>query len=203
MVKQITRGAVSAMFFLAMLGLCYTTAYAQAEVPKVELGGFFAFTRLRDLDSNASGFGGRVTFNPHPNFGIEAEIGYSPSIGLGGLGDETGDVNVKLKMLTGLFGVKLTGRPGERVAVFGKIRPGFVRFTASANVPGTPASVNASTRQFAIDYGGGVEVFASKRVGFRFDAGDLIIFDVEETRLFRVLRRSHNLNITAGVTFRF
>jgi hypothetical protein len=185
---------VSVVIVGAFLGLSSKSAFAQEEVPKVELGPFFTLTRLRELDSTEFGFGGRVTFNPHKNVGLEGEFGYYPSIDLKEVarGVGAGNLDVNGKIFTGLFGVKLTPLRGEHAALFGKVRGGFARFSVDTNVPGLPSSFSISSTQFAVDYGGGFELFASKRIGFRFDAGDLYIRN-----------SGHNLNFTAGVTFRF
>jgi hypothetical protein len=184
MMKQITRVAVSAVFLLALLGLCSSTAYAQAEVPKLELGPLF--TLNTDFTNTDVGFGGRVTFNPHKVVGLEVEISHYPNSSADFLG-----LQVEGSITTALFGVKLTKR-GERAAVFAKVRPGLVHGSVEIRGVGGGSATN-----FATDVGGGFEVFASKRVGVRFDAGDVIVFAGQG------LGASHGLVFTAGVTFRF
>jgi hypothetical protein len=74
-----------------------------------------------------------------------------------------------------LFGVK-AGKRGEKFGVFGKLRPGFMRF---ANVPDCPeGDINRCTveskNEFALDIGV-IEYYPSRRFVIRFDAGDTII----------------------------
>jgi hypothetical protein len=56
-----------------------------------------AFTRLNEGDQNGFGFGGRVTFNPHENVGLEAQISYYPDAAAD---LDIADVNVDANILT-------------------------------------------------------------------------------------------------------
>ena len=51
--------------------------------------------------------------------------------------------------------------------------------------------------EFALDYGGVLELYPSRHVALRFDVGDTVI------RFGNLGFTSHNLQITPGVAFRF
>jgi len=168
-------------------------AQAQTETPKVEIGAQYTLLRFRDFDITDNGVGGRVTFNLSDNIGVEGELNYFPQ-------KRSNDLTISSLFIDstrtqGLFGVK-TGLRSEKAGIFGKFRPGFVRFGESGVVPGQ------SFTQFAFDFGGVFELYPSRHVALRFDVGDTIIrFGSNFTggNAFN----SNNLQIGTGVAFRF
>jgi hypothetical protein len=159
-----SKAVVGGIFVFACLGLCSQSALAQQEVPKVEVGPLF--TLNTDFTNTDIGFGRRVTFNPHKVVGLEAEVSHYPNSSADFLG-----LHVEGSITTALFGVKLTKRFGEQAAVFAKVRPGLVHGSVEMSGVG-----GGSSTKFPTDFGGGFEVVASKRVGFRVDAGDVIVW---------------------------
>lgn len=133
-------------------------------------------TALFNEDQNNDwGFGGRAGYNLSRNIGIEAEINFFPR-------DNAADGGHKLQ---GLFGAKV-GQRFEKVGVFLKARPGFVRFSRGQYQFGTggcatvfPPPIGCfqpqATTNFAFDLGGVAEVYPSKNTIIRFDAGDTMI----------------------------
>lgn len=120
------------------------------------------------------------------------------------------------------------GKRFERVGIFGKVRPGFVRFgrisrgvALATPVPQRPAFVDVldSQTDFAVDLGGVVEFYPSRRIVTRFDIGDTIIRYRERIEgvpggnvstgqpvlgsLLLPAATKHNLQINVGVGFRF
>jgi hypothetical protein len=194
---------LSAVFVFAILCLTSQAALAQhQDVPRVEVGPLFTMFRDTEVEENNVGVGGRITFNPHWAVGVEAEISHYPDVGAARFLGPHVDAN----LTTGLFGLKVTPLRTERVAVFGKVRPGFIhaRFHIP-NFPGAPAPFNVNDTEFAADWGGGVEVFPVRWLGLRFDAADLYIRDVGDDRVPDQLIRgaTHNFLFTAGFSFRF
>jgi hypothetical protein len=190
------------MFFLvlaaAALLLMVPTQNAQAqsrsEAPKVEVGAQYTLLRFRDFDITDSGVGGRVTYNLSDNIGIEGELNVFPQKRSNNL--TIFPLFIDSTRTQGLFGVK-TGLRSEKAGIFGKFRPGFVRFGESG-VLGTGQSFT----QFAFDFGGVFELYPSRHVALRFDVGDTIIrFGSNFTggNAFN----SNNLQISTGVAFRF
>jgi hypothetical protein len=189
------------MFFFVMgtvaLLLMVTAQNAQAqssETPKVEVGVHYTLLRLRDFDTTDNGVGTRVTYNLADTFSIEGELNYFPQ---SRPNFATNGLSVDSKRTQGLFGVKY-GIRSEKFGIFSKLRPGFVRFSE-----GTPIFLGSSSdTEFALDFGGVFEVYASRNVALRFDVGDTLI-RFSNPLLVTDPTFRHNLQISTGVAFRF
>jgi hypothetical protein len=211
-----------------ILFACAGEVSAQEETPRFEIGAQFTTLRLGELDTTEPGFGGRFTYNINDNFAVEAEGNFFPR---DRNPEETQTSAEYLETLAGgrkaqaLFGVK-AGVRGKRVGVFGKVRPGFVRFSRftrngrvpifdpSAPPPPPPPPFFSETN-VALDLGGVFEVYPSRRVVIRIDVGDTIIrSDSGEEILVpdeadiggqKPLVRSttNNLQVSVGLSFRF
>jgi hypothetical protein len=175
-------------------------AQAQSETPKVEVGAHYTFLRFRDLGPtvNDNGVGGRVTLNLADSFGLEGELNYFAQRRTDSL--SVAAVFVDSTRTQGLFGVK-TGLRSEKAGIFGKFRPGFIRFGES-NIGGIP--ITPSVTQFALDIGGVFELYPTRSIALRFDIGDTVIrfsdpIFVGAGDSFY----SNNLQISTGVAFRF
>lgn len=168
------------------------------------------------------GGGGRVGYHFNRYVGVEAEVNLFPD----------GDPEAGGSKIEGLFGVKV-GRRGERVGLFAKARPGFLRSDAGEFLPlgrvcaavfppppGCFEEVKATS--FAFDVGGVVEFYPSRRTILRLDAGDTIIRHPERnviveitpvpstggTASLRTVARvpaetTHNFQGSVGFGFRF
>ena len=161
---------------------------AQTDEKKFEVGGQFSMLWVPAQTATTSGavtvtttgreahygFGGRFGYNISKYFTLEAEGNFFPR-------DRDFDGGRKIQ---GLFGVK-AGKRFEKFGVFGKARPGFVRFKRGNYVFGTVGCPTVfppplaclrpvARTNFAIDLGGVVEFYPSKRTIVRFDAGDTI-----------------------------
>jgi hypothetical protein len=200
---------------LQHLLLCPTARAQQGEAAKLEIGAEFSSFTLRS-PGRVVGVGGRLTYNLTNHLAIEAEGNFFPSGSTGGFAPAGGNV------LQGQFGVK-TGKRWEKFGIFAKARPGVVSFdgtftprqSATMTFNGTPFPVfdfaEIRTTHFSTDFGGVVEVYPSRRVIARFDAGDTIIrfgprdeLDFSRTpAFFRAPSRvTHNFQLSAGVSFR-
>lgn len=122
------------------------------------------------------GVGGRFTCNLTDSIAAEAEVNFFPN-DQRSFNDYTAG-----RMTQGLFGIK-AGRRFERFGIYGKARPGFVHFSHALNGSrpvATPTS-NAFLLEFdgrtnlAVDIGGVLEFYPSRRIVTRFDIGDTII----------------------------
>jgi hypothetical protein len=208
-----------------VLGLTFHNVSAQADEKKFEVAGQFSvlstttraasgivFTEDR---TNVAGFGGRFGYNASEYFALEAEVNFFPR-------DRDLEGGQKFQ---GLFGVK-AGKRFDKVGVFAKARPGFIRFEKGDYVFGTGGCITVfppplacfrpvATTNFALDLGGVVELYPSERTLLRFDVGDTIIrFDQRNVAatsdLFAGLvafplpaETKHNLQASAGFGFRF
>jgi Outer membrane protein beta-barrel domain len=163
-------------------------AQTRSETPKVEIGGQYTLLRFSDFGTiSDNGVGGRVGYNLSENFGLESEFNFFPQerANLANGTSLTGS-----RRMQGLFGAKY-GIRSEKFGIFGKIRPGFIRFGEGDVVPGVSAT------EFALDIGGIVELYPTRPVGLRFDIGNTLIR--YGSRDFT----SNNLQISTGVMLRF
>jgi hypothetical protein len=223
-----------ASWVIALVSLCVLSlhdARAQADEKKFEVGGQFSLLRLptRTVTDSGSaliftegrdteyGFGGRFGYNFSKYFALEAEGNFFPR-----------DRHVEGgRKIQGVFGVK-AGKRFEKFGVFAKVRPGFIRFEKGDYVfVGGPAvfppllsSFRPVARtNFAVDLGGIVELYPSKRTIIRFDAGDTIIrLGARNVAAFQVnapspafgsvvlpmfAQTTHNFQGSVGFGFRF
>ncbi len=176
---------VWSVVLIGLFGLTFQDARAQADEKKFEVGGQFSLLRLSSSTVTSAGnisgqdremvpgFGGRFGYNISKHFALEAEANFFP---------RNRDLEGGRK-IQGLFGVK-AGQRFEKAGVFAKARPGFVRFEkGDYRFVGGPqvfppplGSFRPVARtNFAIDLGGVVELYPSKRTIIRFDAGDTIV----------------------------
>jgi hypothetical protein len=184
---------LAAAALLLMVPAQNAQAQSGSETPKVEIGAHYTLLRFRDFDTTDSGVGGRVTFNLADNIGLEGELNFFPQKRSTSLTSPF--LFIDSTRTQGLFGVK-TGLRSEKAGIFGKFRPGFVRFGENAVLPGQ------SFTQFALDFGGVFELYPSRSVALRFDVGDTVIrFGSNFTGGDAFY--SNNLQISTGVAFRF
>jgi hypothetical protein len=208
--------AIAALTF-SILVTCVETPAQEGDVPKVEVGAQFSSLSLNPPALKREvGVGGRVTYNLDPHVSLEAEANFFPSGGSRGF-TPGGSV------LQAQFGVK-AGRRWKGFGVFAKARPGFVSFDGTYKpivigteiINGTPFPVFSFTNigrttHFSADIGGVFEVYPSRRVVARFDAGDTIIRygphdEIDFTSGAGLVRLpaqvTHNFQFSAGVSFR-
>lgn len=198
-----------------------SSAFAQSQdVPKYEVGVEFTTLERDQFGSKKAepGVGGRFTYNFNETFAFEAAGYLFPercfSCGNGG------------RMHQIVAGVK-AGKRFEKWGFFAKARPGVVSFSQGEVdfirlTPGGPlpilVDVNRSNH-FAVDVGGVVEFYPSRRIVTRFDVGDtmihfgrrtsnIVVFDPvtftpQLVPFTQPARTTHNFQFSAGVGFRF
>lgn len=166
----------------------FHSAQAQNDDYKFEVGGQFTLLNVQTRSATGTsgttlttdrktvpGFGGRFGYNFSKYFGIEAEVNFFPR-------DRDVEGGQKVE---GLFGVK-AGKRYDKVGIFAKARPGFVHFEKGDYQLGTggcpavfPPPVGCfrpvARTNLAIDIGGLVELYPSRRSIIRLDAGDTIV----------------------------
>jgi hypothetical protein len=186
----------SAVLALASLLLAGDEALAQEEyATRYEVGVQFSllarhnsetrFSPFSERRENDHGFGGRFTYNVTKNIAFEAEVNSFPG--------ELRDLHMPAgRFLQGQFGVK-AGKRFKRFGLFGKLRPGFVRFTKVSRFTGSHEVVAfdtltlrlarfqvpdfgiAAAAYSSVDVGGVIEFDPSRRIVTRLDLGDTII----------------------------
>jgi hypothetical protein len=197
-------------FFAALTGIVATSALAQSnDDRKLEVSGQIAVVDLAELETTDVGLGGRFGLRATTLFAFEGELNVFPS-------DIPEVVTVTRSRLEGLFGVRV-GPRFERFSVFGKVRPGFVRFGEApepipciAIFPPPLSCVLAEGRTvFALDLGGGVEFYPTERSLVRFDVSDLMlqypgpVFNRDREAFTEGGFWGHNLRFSIGAGFRF
>jgi hypothetical protein len=184
---------LAAAALLLMVPAQNAQAQSQSETPKVEIGAHYTFLRLRDFDTNDNGVGTRVTFNLADSFGLEGELNFFPQK----RPNFATLLSVDSKRTQGLFGVKY-GMRSEKAGIFGKFRPGFIRFSEGTSL----SPLSSSQTEFAFDFGGVFELYPARAVALRFDVGDTVI-RFSNPIVFGDTAYRHNLQISTGVAFRF
>ena len=193
--------ALVALFLFAPL-----CAHAQSAVDehKFEVGGQYTAIGLDDFEP-ISGVGGRVGYNFHKNFALDAEANYFPQSRLG---------NDQLGAKTQAFiGLKAGGRM-KYAGLFAKARPGVMgigEITSGFDCNSTSFGSVCRPRHthFALDAGGVVEFYPTRRSIIRFDVGDTMVNIRRTTRnlLGEPVQTSndftHNLQIGLGFGYRF
>ncbi len=200
------RKILPALAFLALS----TSAQAQSgEDRRLEVSGQLAVNDLAELETTDFGFGGRLGFRPTPLLTFEGELNLFPS-------DIPDEVSVTSSRLEGLFGVKI-GPRFDRFSVFGKVRPGFVRFGEAPEPiacilifpPPLSCVLAAGETVFALDLGGGIELYPTKRSLVRFDVSDLMlqypgpVLNGDREAFIEGGFWGHNLRLAIGAGFQF
>ena len=207
-----------------------------SEVKRYEVGGHISGLFLSKIDAGDEvfrrfgfpeaalnnrfldiGFGGRFTYNINRNLAVEGEVNYFPgraTINERGFAGQS--LNVAFsggKKTQFLAGVKY-GIRRSKYGVFGKVRPGAIRFTAYPKVIGRAfssigddiliASTEAPAKFFNMDVGGVFEYYPTRKVIFRVDVGDIIIrYNAQKPKDINPNFIRHNLQTSIGFGFRF
>ena len=155
--------------------LLSTVSNARSQDRGIELSGLLTTTFQHELDTTDLGFGGRIGFQATPLLGIEGELSFYPR-------DVPEQATITSSRLEGLFGIKV-GPRFDWLSVFGKARPGFVRFAGAGQpfaciliYPPPLSCILAEGRTvFALDLGGGIELYPTDRSLVRVDVSNLLL----------------------------
>ena len=168
-------------------------SFAQTDEHPIEVGGFLTTIDLRDsVGEKPLGVGGRFAYNFTDNFAFDSEVAYFPENPSGNFGQTVTVAGVR------------AGVRGEKFGAFAKARPGIVHFGGDFF-----RARNGSRSNFALDVGGVLEFYPSRRVIVRLDVGDTIIPFGDKTLNsplppFTIRPgTTHNFQGSFGVGFRF
>ena len=189
-----------------------SVAVAQSKKDKIEVGVQTTSLTLFPPDTfgdvTKGGIGGRVAYNFNRSIAAEAEVNFFPQKQLIFTSDGSS--------IQAQFGAKV-GKRFEKFGVFGKVRPGFLSVSRVISfVPGSQGGLQSNIRIeretfFTTDFGGVLELYPSRRMVVRFDAGDTVIrhpalfgqFDFGGPVVqIRPAKYSNNFQLSAGVAFR-
>ncbi len=100
-------------------------------------------------------------------------------------------------------GVRVVAFPSHVVSVFGAVGAGYARYSESKlRIDGSPNPGQRDTNTDAIQFGGGVDIAAFRRLGFRVEVRDLYT----GARIFSLATpgaRVHNVVGSGGLVLRF
>lgn len=160
--------AARSIAVLALLASCYASPlFAQTPDFRRDLGGTITWLNLNGLSQTAGGLGGRIGTHLVDLLWVDAEANVFPT-----------DDPLTGHKLQAFAGAKLGSR-SRLFGLFGKVRPGGIRFGKDFIRPGTscvaifptPTSCLANRRALALDYGSVIEVYPSNRSIVRIDIG--------------------------------
>lgn len=117
---------------------------------------------------DSPGFGGRVTYNFDRWLAMDSAVNYFYT------DPHVGDAQRGGKILQGSFGPK-AGIHMRRFGVFAKVRPGFLSYGGVHDSFLSPFPTTRLTH-FAVDFGGVLEYYPSRRTMLRFDLGHTAAF---------------------------
>ena len=209
-------------YLITLIGLLLVQSPVLAqtpEVPKYEVAAEFTSMDRGNFSGGAEmGLGARFTFNLNKTFSLETAVYHFPRTCFSC--EHNGTV-------TEVFGGLKVGKRFEKWGIFAKGRPGVASFSRGefniVPAPGPPSfpfdfELNR-VNSFAVDAGGVVEFYPSKRIVTRFDVGDTIIhfgrrrFNTVVSdlagntfTLFPITvpaKTTHNFQFMASVGFRF
>ncbi len=179
---------------------------AQEEVPRGEIGVSYEFFRPSHVNSSlgpvllnsGQGFSFRGTYNINRWAALESTFGFQPNIDVQSVAGAPVS-GASFNVFHNEWKFKATARQGDKdqVGYFAFVGPGWFRAD-----PNALAETAVSTfTKFSFEFGGGAEVYANRRVGFRFDLGDLVVVlgninGVDQPR-------TNNFVFRAGASFRF
>lgn len=215
----------SPIFLSAMLILTGLSSLAhgqsEAQRSKFEVGAQVTVLGIEDPQSlndlfprREVGVGGRISYNLNSYFALEAEVNLFPRNYRKVRTNFTGG-----RLTEGLFGLK-AGIRRNKFGVFGKIRPGFMSSgraeiahfpTGRGPDPQNPFGFeDMRATQFALDLGGVLELYPSRRTILRFDVGDTIVrypgipfIHFPEGTLREKALYTNKVQFSAGFGFRF
>jgi len=165
-------------YLITIIGLLLVQSPVLAqtpEVPQYEVAAEFTSMDRGNFSGGAEmGLGARFTFNLNKTFSLETAAYHFPRTCFSCEHDGT---------VTEVFGGLKVGKRFEKWGIFAKARPGVVSFSRgednvvpAAGPPSFPFTFETNrVNSFAVDTGGVVEFYPSKRIVTRFDAGDTII----------------------------
>ena len=190
-------------------------ASAQPASERFEVAANLNLLRLSDFDATNAGIGGRVSYDLTRLVSLEGEVAFFPNdrIVLPQSFTTVGPFRVanERRRTDALFGLKVGSRI-DRFGLFAKVRPGVTRLIdrgSGCEGPGCAVILmlrarNVYRTEFALDLGGGVELYPTARTVARFELGDTMIRHRSAAPPCPASQcTSHNLSSRLGIGYRF
>jgi hypothetical protein len=184
--NKLAHSVITSIVFIL---LSITASFAQSsdlDEGKFEIGGQLVLLNAKTRNTERTllqGFGGRLAYNLYDFLSLEAELNYFPKDISSPLGSP--DSRLVKPDFQGLFGIKV-GKRMDKIGVFGKLRPGFVRFSPLDDCPNNDVASCETVEKTArtLDFGIVLEGYVSSRAFVRFDVG-AVTLDYPSTTFFR------------------
>ncbi|MBD0372387.1 MAG: outer membrane beta-barrel protein [Pyrinomonadaceae bacterium] len=176
----------------------------KSKATRFEVGAQFSSITF-EPEHTQPGLGGRFTYNFNDNIALEAELNYFPN--------DNGIISSNRnngRVTEGLFGVK-AGKRFKNFGIFGKARPGFLSFSRGFGdvvITGPPPAgsvfpqsdfVPRRLTHTALDLGGVLEFYPSRRWVTRFDIGETL-YRVRQTTFQSFAAGPNNTVVVAPAT---
>ena len=180
------------VMFAAVLLVCGVSAKAQSSYPKAEIFGGYSYLNVEGDDTigvdrqHLQGVGFSLAGNLSKKIGITGDFSYNVKNNI-----EVGPFAVDLNAFYFLFGPRFSWR-GEKATVFGQALVGGVR--SKTHLKGFGAGRETD---FAMGFGGGVDVRVNKTIAIRAFQADYLPTRV--TDLLDDKKWSHHFRAQAGV----
>lgn len=176
-----------------MLAMLAAGSGAHAQERAFEAGAQLALLTAAGLPTMQPGIAGTVAFVVNDVWALDGTLAYFP----------TADDNAVAggRKVEGLLGVR-AGTRWNDLAVFGKVRPGFVRYGRGTGVGvcvliyPPPASCFGPDVRLALDIGGVFHYRLTRAAALRIDVGDTIVRRPLDGSF------AHSLQINLGAVFR-
>ena len=184
------------VMFAVVLLACSVSAKAQSSYPKAEIFGGYSYLNVNGEDTvgvdrkSLHGVGFSLAGNLSKKIGITGDFSYNVRNNI-----EVGSFNVDLNAFYFLFGPRFSWR-SEKATVFGHALAGGVR--SKTHLKGFGAGRETD---FAMGFGGGVDVRVNKIIAVRAFQGDYLPTRVDD--LFGDKKWIHHFRVQAGVVFTF
>ncbi len=179
---------------------------------RLEVGAQAGLFNHSSFDKTTAGIGGRLSFDVTRWLTAESEATFFPDDDIfpQSPGSTPGlRIRYPRKRTEAFFGMK-AGVRNDSVGLFAKARPGFTHVSGNGvECVGDVCALALLIRpaygtEFALDLGGVIEFYLSRRIVARFDLGDTMIWhDSVAPPCWIESCTSHNLSSKMGVGFRF
>ena len=199
---RVGRAGLIGQLVVALVALIVPATVVAQE--RFDAAAHIAVARSSEFDDTDTGVGGRFSWHPTALVGVDAEMTVYPA----SFPNANGFSRSRIE---GLFGATIGPRLAG-VRPFARLRPGFLTFRGQPVVcilifpPPLSCQLDGRT-VFALDLGGGVELFPAGRAVVRVDVGDrLLKYPGPSFRGGRATQDSfysHDFRVAAGAGVRF
>jgi hypothetical protein len=178
------------LIVVMFLGICCIPLCAQ-DYPKAEVFGGYGL--LHESDLTLHGFDASFEGNINEYLGIVGDFGFTTK------SESVYDVDVRLKATTFMGGPRFSFR-SDRYRLFVHYLLGGYHLTGSTGVSGL-GDIGVGETNFAMDFGGGLDISLNKRISIRPAQVDLLT--IRYTDILDMNGWESKLRYSAGIVFKF